>query len=190
VASVPQHEVNIVTPNLGTIPLPESHYQAVKRHVNTSVANISKKIAPVIAYVESPAFAAELPQSPNTNSDESAVRKTAAENPAKISQSNEAASPSREPATISTTISSGTTRNSSSGSTKVTIAKSQPRLTELGLDNAYALKVRKRLVVDENYRSQLRQNGVNIDFGDGFKFESKEKNIQYIEKNGVLVRRK
>jgi hypothetical protein len=190
VASSNNVEANTAIPSLGYVPLPEPHYQAVKKYVDTSVATISKKIAPVVAYIESPAFAVE-PQKPAvTNANEIAPPARA---PAGHSEKDV---PSNETAS-SSAIGSNTLPNSgiSSGkapqiSAKAAVTKSLPpsRSTDQSLDNAYALNVRKRLLTDEKYRTQLRNDGVNIKFGDGYKFESSEKNIQYIEKNGVLKR--
>jgi hypothetical protein len=59
-----------------------------------------------------------------------------------------------------------------------------------GLDNAYALKVRKRLLSDNAYRTELRNKGVQIEFADGYKFETPSSKVLYTEKNGVLVRDK
>ncbi|MBS1969879.1 MAG: hypothetical protein JSU04_06205 [Bdellovibrionales bacterium] len=186
----------------------QAQYQNVKTYVDASVNTVAKKIAPIVSYVESPAFAQTLPPTSFENGnrgDTSAavgsattVAKSAAVNKAAATtgRTGEVASGSSS-GSSSGEVTSGNTANLGSsglsgGSRNVaSVNKSANRLSsDPGLDNAYALKVRKKLLSDNAYRTELRNKGVQIEFADGYKFETPSTKVLYTEKNGVLVRGK
>jgi len=189
----------------------QAQYQNVKTYVDASIGTVARKIAPIVNYVENPAFAQTLPPTSfeNSNSgDDSAATastngtiataKSAAVNRAAggTSRSGETGASTNGGSTA--TVSSGNTANlgnsnsSSSSRSPAAINKNANRLSgsDGNLDNAYALKVRKKLLSDSSYRTELRNKGVQIEFADGYKFETPSSTVLYTEKNGVLVRGK
>lgn len=193
------YSVNTSVPTLQQ----QAQYQNVKTYVDASVGVVAKKIAPIVSYVESPAFAATLPPTSfeNGNSGETTASAGTATNAAKSAAVNRGAAStgrSGETASGGSTGSSGEVArsnsadlgSSSSGSSRnpAAVNKSVGRLSsDSGLDNAYALKVRKKLLSDNAYRTELRSKGVQIEFADGYKFETPGHTVLYTEKNGVLV---
>jgi len=188
----------------------QAQYQNVKAYVDTSIDVVAKKIAPIVSYVESPAFAKTLPPTnfengnggdtsapiDNTTTTTASTSKstTVSRAAATTGRSGEVAAGSSLGGSGGTVASSNTVNlgSSSSGSSSrgpAAVNKNSNRLaSDPGLDNAYALKVRKKLLSDNAYRTELRNKGVQIEFADGYKFETPSTKILYTEKNGVLVR--
>jgi len=179
----------------------QAQYQNVKAYVDASVGVVAKKIAPIVSYVESPAFAATLPPSSFANSNsgnseasdteipKSATAAKARSASASASSNNEVSSGaggSSSSASLGTSSSSG---NSTRSPAAINRNAAQGTVAT-GLDNVYALKVRKRLVSESSYREELRSKGIQIEFADGYKFETQGSKIQYTEQNGVLIRGK
>lgn len=199
------YSVNTSVPTLQQ----QAQYQNVKTYVDASVNTVAKKIAPIVNYVESPAFAATLPPTSFKNSntgDSVATMDTSASVPsaavakaaattrnAEVAKSTAASTStgSREIASSSAPANLGSS-TSATGSTNrkpAAVNKNANRLSsaDSNLDNAYALKVRKKLLSDSSYRNELRSQGVQIEFADGYKFETPGHKVLYTEKNGVLV---
>lgn len=186
----------------------QAQYQNVKTYVDASVNTVAKKIAPIVSYVESPAFAQTLPPTSFENGnrgDTSAAVGTAAATVAKSAATNKAAATTGRTGEVASGSSSGSSGEIASGNTAnlggsssssgsrspAAVNKNANRLSsDPGLDNAYALKVRKKLLSDNAYRTELRNKGVQIEFADGYKFETPSSKVLYTEKNGVLVRGK
>lgn len=198
-SSSSNYSVNTSIPTLQQ----QAQYQNVKSYVDTSVGVVAKKIAPIVTYVESPAFANTLPPSSFEagNSGETNASVGTATTAAKSAAMNRAASATGRSGEVASGASSGGSGevarsnsadlgSSSSGSSRspAAVNKSAGRLSsDSGLDNAYALKVRKKLLSDNAYRTELRNKGVQIEFADGYKFETPGHTVLYTEKNGVLV---
>lgn len=186
----------------------QAQYQNVKTYVDASVNTVAKKIAPIVSYVESPAFAQTLPptsfENGNRGETSAAVGGTmTTEKSAAVNRAAATTGRTGEVASVSSSggssgeVASGSTANlgssSSSGGSRspAAVNKNANRLSsDPGLDNAYALKVRKKLLSDNAYRTELRNKGVQIEFADGYKFETPSSKVLYTEKNGVLVRGK
>lgn len=159
-------------------PSQQAQYYSVKASVDKSMGVISRKIAPIVAYVESPAFAATLPADSATSTTEVGQAKSASRGTTK----NRA--PSSETGASNEVASFAPSKTNSPPSR----GKPSTSATDFSLDNAYALKVRRKLLSENAYRESLRRQGVEIRFADGYHFENSGAKILYIEKNGVLVR--
>ncbi|WP_413289902.1 hypothetical protein [Bdellovibrio sp. HCB337] len=174
----------------------QAKYENTKSYVKNSVDAIAKKIAPYARYVETPAFAATLPAqgTPDTNSLLPTAPDTnqppARPAPATQGTSSEIGSSSSSGSRSSSAPRAATSAGiPSSGVNRApAAAKSADRKTasDENLENAYALKIRKRLVSDRAFAEDLRSRGVHIEFADGYKFENSRPQVIYTEKNGVL----
>lgn len=215
VASSGNTQINYNIPELNSFNLPESHYQATKQYVNNTMAAISKRIAPVVRAIESPAFAEDLQKATAAASGATLASGTGsfggASEPSSAGSdfdSGTSSAPIGNPGSSSAEVAGAGGGGGSQGGSRIKAAsagrsdylpnspktaapaagKSSSQEPDLGLDKAYALKIRRQLISDEEFQERLRKNGIYIQFSDGYLFKSPEKKIHYNESNGVLIR--
>src|SRR5437868_10367973 len=160
----------------------------MKKYLDTSVKAVANKIAPLVAQVESPAFAAEMKQTEGVatgrsevtagtatkaateNRDIKAVQGKSSEVGAGRSSSGGASGAPSIDVGSSSLPASSSGPNPSRLPAAAKASASKALKSDLVLENADAFEIRKRLVRDKSYREELRNAGYEIIFADKVRF--------------------